>query len=194
MLEKLIEWDEQLFLYLNAYGSSWLDPVMYTLTGSAIWIPLYLFLLYLSFRHFGKDTFWVLIGIGIAILFADQGTSGIMKPYFGRLRPCHDVRWDNLISNYRHCGGMFGFASSHAANGFAVATFFNITFYKRIRGIGWLFLWATIFAYTRVYLGVHYPGDILIGGLVGIISAVLAYYIAQFLKQKFARRFNSHTP
>lgn len=188
MLDKLIEWDERLFLHLNAYGIEWLDPIMYAITGSAIWIPLYLFIIYLAFREFGKATFWILVGIGIAILIADQGTSSLMKPYFGRLRPCHDVRWDDQILNYRHCGGLYGFASSHASNAFAVATYFSLVFYRRIRGFGFLFIWAAIFAYTRVYLGVHYPGDILIGAIVGVLAALIGYYIALYLWSKFGQR------
>jgi len=188
MLDQLIEWDEQLFLHLNAYGIDWLDPIMFALTGSAIWIPLYLFIIYLAFKEFGKGTFWVLVGIGIAILIADQGTSSFMKPFFGRLRPCHDVRWDDQIMNYRYCGGLYSFASSHAANGFAVATYFNFVFYKRIRGFGFLFLWAAIFAYTRVYLGVHYPGDILVGAMVGMLGGLIGYYLAEFLRKQYSQR------
>ena len=185
MLEKIIEWDEQLFLYLNAYRADWLDPIMLALTGSAIWIPLYIFIMYMAFREFGKGTFWVLVGIGIAILLADQGTSSVMKPYFGRLRPCHDARWEDQIYNYKHCGGMYGFASSHASNGFAVATYFALVFYRRVKGFGLLFLWAAMFAYTRVYLGVHYPLDIIVGGFVGMLSALIGYLISEYLKKYY---------
>ncbi|KEO72552.1 phosphatase PAP2 family protein [Anditalea andensis] len=184
MLDKLIEWDERLFLHLNAYGIDWLDPIMFAITGTAIWIPMYLFIIYLTFKAYGKASIWILVGIGLAILLADQGTSGLMKPYFGRLRPCHDTRWEGQILNYRYCGGLYGFASSHASNAFAVATYFCLVFYKKIRGFGWLFLWAAIFSYTRIYLGVHYPGDVLIGALVGILSALIGFYLAIYLKNK----------
>ncbi|MBS9523165.1 phosphatase PAP2 family protein [Litoribacter ruber] len=187
MLEKLIELDEKLFLQLNALRADWLDPVMLTFTGSVIWIPLYLFILYFVFKDYGKQSFWFLMGIGLAILFADQVASALMKPYFGRLRPCHDERWLDDINNYGGCGGMFGFVSSHSSNAFAVATYFTLVFWGKRNWVGWLFLWAAMYAFTRVYLGVHYPGDIIVGAIVGIVGAVLSWLVAVFLKNYFTK-------
>lgn len=185
MLEKIKKWDEELFLYLNEQHMDWLDPIMDTLTGKLIWLPLYAFFLFLIIRYFKKDSLWVLAGVGLAILFADQSTSGFMKPFFERLRPCHDPRWEGMMFNYGGCGGMYGFASSHAANAFALATYLTLIFRGKIKGFGWLYLWAALMAYTRVYVGVHYPSDIFIGALVGILSGWLAWVLFEQVRKGY---------
>ena len=125
MLEQLKEWDLQLFLFLNQFHASWLDPVIFFITRTESWIPLYILLLYLIFRQYKKAGWLVLIGIVVTILLADQITSGLMKPFFLRLRPSHEPSLEgllHLVNDYR--GGTYGFASSHAANTTGVAFFF----------------------------------------------------------------------
>lgn len=190
MTEKIKKWDEELFLFLNGQHVDWLDSFMELMTGKIIWVPLYAFFLLLIIRQFKHGSLWVLAGVGFAILLADQSTSAFMKPYFERLRPCHDARWDGQMFNYGGCGGMYGFASSHAANSFALATYLSLTFRNRIRGFGWLFLWASFISFTRIYLGVHYPLDILIGGLTGILCGWLAWFLATKLKKRYARELH----
>ncbi|MEX2592503.1 MAG: phosphatase PAP2 family protein [Anditalea sp.] len=187
MIEKIKKWDEELFLYLNGQHLDWLDPFMELMTGKLIWLPLYAFFLFLIIRHFKKGSIWVLAGVGLAILIADQSTSGFMKPFFERLRPCHDSRWEELMFNYGGCGGMYGFASSHAANSFALATYLTLIFHHRIRGFAWLYVWAALVAYTRVYVGVHYPMDILIGAFVGILAGWLAWFALKKAKRNYVR-------
>ncbi len=179
MIETIKAWDEGLFIYLNSFHHDWLDPVMFQLTQTWPWIPLYLFLSFLVIRHYGKSSWWVFIGIGLTILFADQFTSGFMKPFFERLRPCHDPIWDGIVHNYGKCGGLYGFASSHASNSFGIAMIMYLTLGQKHDHIKWLFLWATFFSYTRIYLGVHYPADVTVGGLVGVSAAWGAWYISQ---------------
>lgn len=185
MLEKIKNWDEELFLYLNGQHLDWLDPFMELMTGKLIWLPLYAFFLFLIIKHFKKESIWVLAGVGLAILIADQSTSGFMKPFYERLRPCHDPRWDGVMFNYGGCGGMYGFASSHAANSFALATYLTLIFHHKIKGFGWLFLWAVLVAYTRIYVGVHYPMDIFIGALMGLLSGWLAWFILIKAKKNY---------
>ncbi len=177
MLETLKSWDEELFLFLNAQNVDWLDPIMYVLTDKYIWIPLYAFLVFLTVKTFNKDSIWILLGIGLTIMISDQTTSGFMKPFFERLRPCHDPRWEGIVHNYQNCGGMYGFASSHASNSFAVAGYFALFFYRKYNAFAWLFLWAAIVSYTRIYLGVHYPLDVFVGALVGLFAAFLVWWI-----------------
>ena len=188
MIDRLKELDETFFLYLNGIHSSWMDPVMLTLTGRYIWIPLYLFLIYLLIRTYGRESAWYIVGLAVVILFADQFTSGFMKPYFERLRPCHDERWDDVILNYSGCGGLYGFASSHAANTFALACYLNLVAAKKIGGFRWLYLWAAVVSYTRIYLGVHYPLDVLIGALVGMLLAWLIWIIIINLKNQLGTK------
>lgn len=185
MIEQIKHWDEVFFLYLNAYHWDWLDAIMLALTGKLIWFPMYAFFLFLIINHFKKRSIWILAGVALAILMADQTASGFMKPFFERLRPCHDPRWEDLIHNFSGCGGMYGFASSHAANSFALATYLTIVFQKRIKGFAWLFLWAALVSYTRIYLGVHYPLDILVGAALGAVCAWLAWFILVKIKRRY---------
>jgi undecaprenyl-diphosphatase len=190
MLEKISQWDEQLFIFLNSFHSDFFDPIMFQLTQTMPWIPLYIFLSYLIWKTYGRDSWWVFIAVGLAILLADKTTSALMKPFFERLRPCHDPALEGLIHNYGKCGGMYGFASSHAANSFAIATIMSLALSHRYFAIRWLFVWAIFFSYTRIYLGVHYPGDVIVGGLVGIISALIAFYALKILDQKVHKNKN----
>jgi undecaprenyl-diphosphatase len=112
-----------------------------------------------------------------------------MKPYFGRLRPSQEPslqEWIHLVEGYR--GGKFGFASSHAANTFGSATFFFLWFRNIKRWVIWLFVWAAFMTYTRVYLGVHYPGDVLVGALVGIVCGWTAFKFSEWLMSWDERR------
>jgi len=190
-METIKYWDEQLFLFLNSYHQDWLDPVMDTLTDRLVWIPLYAFFIYLIIKHFKKGSIWILGGIGLSILMADQTASGFMKPFFERLRPCHDPRFEGLMYNYGGCGGMYGFVSSHAANTFALAIFLNLQFRQRVKGFRWLFLWAAVISYTRIYLGVHYPLDILVGALVGLLSGWVGWFLAKKAKKAYIQRLNA---
>lgn len=177
MMEKISQWDQSLFLFLNGFHSDFWDPIMFLMTKTQPWIPMYVFLSYLILRAYGKQSWWVFMAAGLTILFADQIASGLMKPYFERLRPCHEPLLEGLVHNYGYCGGgKFGFASSHASNSFGVATLINLALFFKYPAVKWLFPWAVIFSYTRIYLGVHYPGDIMMGALIGILSGMVAFY------------------
>ncbi len=185
MVQQLKAWDEQLLLFLNHYHADWLDPVVFLITRTEFWIPLYLLLLFVTFRHYRKEGWLVLIGVAVAILLADRITSGLMKPLFLRLRPSHEPALEgllHLVNDYR--GGAYGFASSHAANTMGVAFFFYMLFRNVTRWISMMFIWAIIMSYTRIYLGVHYPGDILIGALVGILSGYAGFKVFRALQSR----------
>lgn len=185
MLEFLIDLDRKILLFLNNFHAPWLDPVMLLITKTVFWLPLYVFLLYLIFRNFKKDSWIVLIGIAIAILLADQITSSIMKPFFERLRPSREPSLQGLVHLVNgYTGGKYGFASGHAANTFATALFFWLLFKDRYRWMWVLFVWAIIMTYTRIYLGVHYPGDILVGMLIGFGGAVAGYKLQRWIGNK----------
>lgn len=188
MLEYLLELDRELFLYLNGFHTARLDPVMELISGKYLWIPLYLYLIYLVFKDYSNDGWLVLIGIVLTITLADQVTTSVMKPYFARLRPSHDPSLENLVhivNGYK--GSKFGFASSHAANTFGGATFFFLLFGRKKKWITVLFFWAIVVTYSRIYLGVHYPGDIVVGWLVGVLAAFAGFKFFQWLK-KYAHK------
>jgi undecaprenyl-diphosphatase len=191
-MDDLIEWDKELLLYLNSFHSDWLDPVMMLFTKTLFWLPLYALLVYLMVKTYGKNSWIPLVGIAITILLADQITSGFMKPFFARLRPSREPDLQGLVHLVDgYTGGMYGFASSHAANTLGTATFFWLLFRNTRWWIIVLFPWAIIMTYTRIYLGVHYPGDILVGGIIGIASGWAGYRLVVVLLQRQMRRGDS---
>jgi len=115
---------------------------------------------------------------------SDFIASGIFKPYFERLRPCYEPTLEGLVHNPFGCGGRFGFVSSHSSNSFAVAGFLWLAFRKLNTKFGFLFVWASVVAYSRVYLGVHYPADILVGGIIGLLSALFVYGLLRVIIHK----------
>ncbi len=199
LLHEIMEVDRRLLVWLNGFHADWLDPVMYYVTQTIFWIPLYLFLLYLIIRDFKKEWWVPLIGIGLTILIADQVTATLMKPFFARLRPSQEPSLQGIVHLVRdhngeiYTGGLYGFASSHAANTFGTATFFTLLFRSRHPWIKWLFLWAAVMTYTRIYLGAHYPGDILVGGIVGVTGAFLGYKAFAWIKVKIDQASASRT-
>lgn len=188
MLERIKNWDEEAFLWLNSFHSEALDPIFLQLTQTITWIPLYLLLLYLIYRTDPKNSAWVIGGLMLTILLADQLSSGLMKPYFERLRPCHDPRWEELAHLYGRCGGLYGFVSSHAANTFGLATFLTLKLGKQKKAIAWLFLYSLLVSYTRIYLGVHYPLDVFFGALVGVLAAYFSWLLVVVVKRKIIQK------
>jgi undecaprenyl-diphosphatase len=191
-MHDLIEQDKQLLQYLNSLHTDWLDPVMMLFTQTLFWLPLYAVLVYLMIRTYGKTSWIPLLGIAVTIFLADRITSGLMKPYFMRFRPSHEPSLQGLLHLVKgYTGGLYGFASSHAANTLGTATFFWLLLRERYQWIWLLFVWALVMSYTRIYLGVHYPGDILVGGLIGIASGWTGYVLARAVYQWYVKRIRA---
>ena len=188
-MEPLISFDQELFLILNNLHADWLDPVVFWATKTVVWIPLFAFLIYLLIKQYKTKTLVVLLFIGVSIFITDRTTSGFMKPGFERLRPSREPALENrvhLVNGYT--GGRYGFASSHAANSFGIAMFIWLLFRNRYSKIGWLFVWAFLFSYTRIYLGVHYPGDIAVGSMIGLLAGFIAYKGYRFTLSKLEHK------
>lgn len=185
MWEFLIELDKEIFLLLNGLHHPLLDKVMWFLSGSKNWIPFYALLLYLIVNEYKKETILIGLTIGLMILLSDQTTSGFMKPFFERFRPSRDPSLEgmvHIVNDYR--GGRFGFASSHAANSFAVATYLFFLFRRHYPWMVWMFVWAAAIGYSRIYLGVHYPGDIIVGGIIGSVFGYVCYRLYCYLRER----------
>lgn len=187
MIDWIIDIDKDLFLYLNHLRTDWVDPVMLFLSAKKVWIPLYLLILGLIAYRFRKKAIVLILGLILSVVAADQITSGFMKPFFKRPRPCHETTLSGQVLTPGKCGGKYGYASSHAANTFAVAAFMFFLFRedKKYRWI--LFGWATLVSYSRIYLGVHYPLDIITGALIGTGCGFLLLRVAHRLNDKLIK-------
>ncbi len=148
---------------------------MFWLSEKYIWAPLYAVLLFMMWKVYRKGFLVALPLIALMVTITDQVSVVLFKDIFERLRPCHDPALEGLVRIVRnHCGGSYGFISSHASNTFGVAIFAGMILkvrYKWVMPV--LLLWATIICYSRVYLGVHFPGDVIVGALVGAITGYL---------------------
>jgi undecaprenyl-diphosphatase len=171
--------DTRAFLFVNGRHNDALDHFFYFLSEKWVWLPLYALLLFLYAREYRQRLPVVLLVITLLIALSDQTASHLLKNTVMRLRPCHDEALAgrvHLVNGY--CGGLYGFVSSHAANAFALATFFHGTLGERYRKLAIaLFAWAFLIALSRVYLGVHYPGDVLGGAAVGTAYALVLRWL-----------------
>ncbi len=177
MLDWLINLDTDLFLWLNSHHSPFWDQIMWFVSGKIEWVPFYLVLLGYIIHRYKWQSISIVVAVILTITLADQLAVKAFKDVFERLRPSHNAEIQHLIhivNGYR--GGAYGFVSNHAANSFALAVFMSLLIRKRLFIIIVL-LWASLVSYSRIYLGVHYPGDILGGALLGSLSAWLVYYL-----------------
>lgn len=182
MIDRVICIDKSVLLAVNSFSSCYWDSFMWNTSQTVTWIPFLLSILYVIYRNNTfKKTLLILFSIAVAIVLADQISSGFFKPIFHRFRPTHDPEISEMVrvvNGYK--GGLYGFVSSHAANSFAAVTFIVLLLKNRILSL-FLVIWAIIVCYSRMYLGVHFLGDILCGALVGIFSGWVGYKICVLL-------------
>lgn len=174
--------DARLLLIVNGAHSPFFDSVMWCISGRWIWVPFYAVLAYLLFRRMSwKRASICLVTIGLIILAADQTCATLIRPEIGRLRPAN---LNNPLSSFVHVvngyrGGRCGFPSCHAANTFALAVFMSLVIRHKWFTV-MMFSWAFIVSYSRMYLGVHYFGDLFCGATIGSLFAVLFYYLQNY--------------
>ena len=194
MLEKLLDYERELFLCLNNAHSPFGNQLMWLYSGHVAWIPVvatFLFVLFYSNRTRWKETILVLAAIVLVITICDQFSSGLCKDLFRRFRPTHHPDFMNdVITVFGYRGGRYGFISSHAANGFGFATLTSLIFRKKAYTIA-IYLWATVFAYSRIYLGVHFITDIIPGICAGLFFGWVVFRLFAFTHKKVMGRNDS---
>ncbi|MBJ7879280.1 phosphatase PAP2 family protein [Gelidibacter salicanalis] len=192
MIDQILQLDTEVFIFLNSLGTPTWDPFWLAYTSKFNWIPFYAILLYLISRQMKiKAIIITMVLVALMILVTDQVTN-LFKDGFHRLRPCHLAE---LIDGMRlvkaNCGGQYGFFSGHASNTMAAAFFIGLTLKKRFKYmLYFLIVWALLMGYSRIYIGVHYPLDVLLGTIFGVITGTLFYKLNGFLIDKF----NANTP
>lgn len=185
MLETLKEIDTQWFLWINSHHTTALDWTMWTLSQHWSWaVVIVLAFVLLTLRQEPRRWWLVAVGVVLCFLLADQG-SGLIKNTVCRLRPCHALEDVRMFRT--HCGGQYGFVSSHAANAFAVALFLVLRYWRRVKR-QWplllLIVWALATSYSRAYLGKHYPGDLVCGALTGMAIGLIVWMVVQWVEKK----------
>lgn len=177
MIEYLKNIDKEIFVLINGMHNSFFDEVMYWVSHKFFWIPFYIFLLYVVFKNFKKQAWLIILSIALLIVLTDQFSVHLFKNVFLRYRPCHNIELQSVVHLLNnHCGGMYGFVSSHAANTFGLATFLIFLFADK-KWTSLLLFWAALVCYSRIYAGVHYPADVIVGGLLGAVLGFGVYYL-----------------
>lgn len=179
MVDFLLGIDEQILFLFNGYHTSLLDTVFMWITQKYTWVPFYMILVAVLFHKCGwRATLCLLVGIALAITLSDQLCAHVIRPLAFRLRPSNPLNpiseYINIVNGYR--SGMYGFPSCHAANTMALAVFISMVMARR----GWVIFmlaWALLVSSSRLYLGVHYPSDILAGALIGSAMGLLSYVL-----------------
>jgi undecaprenyl-diphosphatase len=178
----MIQWlesvDRDLFLWLNGLHQPWLDQPMYYISEELTWLPVYIILIWGIIKAWGwKVLLWSFIAVALVVTLCDRISVEFFKNVFLRYRPSRNIELAplvHIVNDYR--GGLYGFISSHAANFFGIATFLFFLLRTHFpKGAPWLIVWAALIAYSRIYLGVHYPADIAVGALLGIFIGWLVY-------------------
>ena len=187
MLDTLLQFDTDLFRWVNGHHNTVLDWTFWTLSQHWCWlVVLLLAFTLITLRKEPKRWWLVLVGVALCFLLADQGSVHLFKDTVCRLRPCHVL--DDVRMFRTHCGGQYGFVSSHAANAFAIVTFLWMRYRKVCRwGAVLMVVWAVLTCYSRAYLGKHYPGDLLCGALFGIVIGLIMWVVVNFFEKKLQK-------
>lgn len=188
MIETLLQSDHELFLYLNGMGTPAWDFFWQFISNKLSAVPIYICLLLLAYQHYGlKKTVLLVVSVVLLITVTDQ-LSNFFKYGLSRLRPCHDPELMEVMRLVKsRCGGKFGYFSAHAANSFAVAVFFFHILKAQHKILGAILLiWAGLVAYSRIYIGVHFPLDVVTGALVGSFFGCLFLKLFIFAARKLA--------
>ena len=187
MIEKL---DQDIFLFLNSIHSPWWDKFMVMVSGRLTWVPLYVFILVLVAIKYKRTVLLIIPVIILTITASDQLSVHAFKEVFMRLRPCHEPSLAGLVHTVNdRCPGLYGFVSSHASNSFAVAVL-SMGLLKKKWFTVFILIWASLVSYSRIYLGVHYPGDIIGGAMLGAFVAYSFLALLRLIDKRIVNNSN----
>lgn len=191
MIEIVTGFDTELLLTINGFRMPPLDQFFFLLSAKLVWVPFYAVMLAVIMHLYGwRSGLLLALGAGLAVLFADQTCSSLIRPLVERMRPSNPLNPISplvyLVNGYH--GGRYGFPSCHAANTVAVAVFLSAVFRYRRLIVATLVTWVVLNCYSRMYLGVHYPGDILAGSVVGVVAGLAAYWISMALLSRIMHK------
>ncbi len=181
--QHILNFDTDLFLYLNSFHNNFWDTIMLMVTRKETWLPFFLVIIFYFIKNYRSKALLILILLAVAILASDQ-ISVLIKESVQRLRPVHEPALKNLTHNVLRKGGLHGFVSSHAANAFAIFIFTTLVF-KNKGYWALMCFWALIFCYSRIYAGVHYPFDIIGGAILGSFIGWGFYRLLMFFESRF---------
>lgn len=196
-MDTLTSFDSQLFLALNGAHCGYCDSLMWNLSSRLAWLPVLLVLIYVLLHKGWRQALLAITAIALAVVLADQLSSGLIKHLVCRLRPTHDPSLAlavHVVDGYR--GGTYGFVSSHAANMTALAVLLCCIMRQRV--MWWVMLpWVALVSYSRIYLGVHFPGDVVCGALVGAVAGLLVARLWHWVQRRWfawqrGHVFNAH--
>ncbi len=178
MIDQLLKWDRDLFTKLNGMGTELWDPFWQFCSHKFSFIPLYLFIIYLMYKNYGKAFWKPLLFIALTVLLCDKISVLGFKEVFMRLRPSQETSLVSSIRLLEGKGGLYGFLSSHATNVFGISTFIYLSLRKFYGNkLAWLFVWAAFVGYSRIYVGKHYPLDVLCGSILGLSIGYFVYFL-----------------
>lgn len=189
--ELILALDTHLFLIINGYHSTYFDKFMFLFSEKLVWIPFYLSVIFALYRAKRKESIWLIIALIICVVLTDQISSSLIKDLVQRLRPSQEKGLEDfihIVNGYK--GGRYGFVSSHAANAFGFALLSSLFFRNRLYSFI-VFFWAIITSYSRIYLGVHYPADILGGMIVGILVAMFCFGVVNKYRNQIFKSVNT---
>lgn len=194
MFSVLQQIDVQILKTINGWHTPWADALMWRVSGTLLWLPLYAYFLYLLIQKFKKHSVYILLVAALLVTSTDQ-TANVIKKSQGRLRPSHqqELAADlHLVNDYR--GGKFSFPSGHAINTMGVAVFLSLLLGRTLPLMRWLPLaWALLVGFSRIYLGVHFPSDVLAGFILGALWGWMWYHLARKL-MNYLKKNESKVP
>ena len=182
-METIKQLDQSLLLFLNSFHNAFWDKAVTIFTSIEIWIPFYLLIVYVIIKIYKRNSIYILILIGLSIAVSDQFTN-LIKNSVERFRPTQDPVLGNIVHNVYNRGGAYGFFSAHAANTFTLAIISAKLFKNQIYTI-LIFVWAVLVSYTRIYIGLHYPGDILAGWIWGFLAGLAFYQLMVIVQRRY---------